>query len=149
MIGRYENPNLVICAGADSERILRKVMKSLRRSESPRFRKLKFTPNPHDRRIDKGLFELIDDADEVAHIMEDAKATHGLTYREREIIKLHYGLGDGFNYTYEEIGRIFHITRQRAQTIERRAFEKIRKAAKVHYGELGDYEAVRQIETAA
>ncbi|MGL5097643.1 MAG: sigma-70 family RNA polymerase sigma factor, partial [Planctomycetia bacterium] len=30
-----------------------------------------------------------------------------LTYREREIIKLRYGLGDGYTYTLEEVGRIF------------------------------------------
>ena len=30
-----------------------------------------------------------------------------LTYREREIIKLRYGIGDGYTYTLEEVGRIF------------------------------------------
>src|SRR6202012_4399666 len=34
-----------------------------------------------------------------------------LTYREREIIKLRYGLGDGYTYTLEEVGRIFKVTR--------------------------------------
>src|SRR5262249_16398571 len=36
-----------------------------------------------------------------------------LTYREREIIKLRYGLGDGYTYTLEEVGRIFKVTRER------------------------------------
>ena len=35
-----------------------------------------------------------------------------LTYREREIIKLRYGLGDGYTYTLEEVGRIFKVTRE-------------------------------------
>src|SRR5690606_15425532 len=34
-----------------------------------------------------------------------------LTYREREIIKLRYGIGDGYTYTLEEVGRIFKVTR--------------------------------------
>ena len=33
-----------------------------------------------------------------------------LTYREREIIKLRYGLGDGYTYTLEEVGRKFKVT---------------------------------------
>ncbi|HCK72014.1 MAG TPA: RNA polymerase subunit sigma-70, partial [Planctomycetaceae bacterium] len=36
-----------------------------------------------------------------------------LTYREREIIRLRYGLGDGYTYTLEEVGRIFKVTRER------------------------------------
>jgi len=32
-----------------------------------------------------------------------------LTYREREIIKLRYGIGDGYTYTLEEVGRIFKV----------------------------------------
>ena len=34
-----------------------------------------------------------------------------LTFREREIIKLRYGIGDGYTYTLEEVGRIFKVTR--------------------------------------
>src|SRR5262249_20335042 len=41
-----------------------------------------------------------------------------LTYREREIIKLRYGLGDGYTYTLEEVGRIFKVTRDRVRQIE-------------------------------
>ena len=51
-----------------------------------------------------------------------------LTYREREIIKLRYGLGDGYSYTLEEVGRIFKVTRERVRQIEVRAFEKLQKA---------------------
>jgi len=38
-----------------------------------------------------------------------------LTYREREIIKLRYGIGDGYTYTLEEVGRIFKVTRERVR----------------------------------
>ncbi|RYG79540.1 sigma-70 family RNA polymerase sigma factor, partial [bacterium] len=41
-----------------------------------------------------------------------------LTYREREIIKLRYGIGDGYTYTLEEVGRIFKVTRERVRQVE-------------------------------
>ncbi len=47
-----------------------------------------------------------------------------LTYREREIIKLRYGLGDGYTYTLEEVGRIFKVTRERVRQIEAKAVRK-------------------------
>ncbi len=48
-----------------------------------------------------------------------------LTYREREIIKLRYGLGDGYTYTLEEVGRIFKVTRKRVRQIEAKAVRKL------------------------
>lgn len=48
-----------------------------------------------------------------------------LTYREREIIKLRYGLGDGYTYTLEEVGRIFKVTRERVRQVEAKAIRKI------------------------
>ena len=48
-----------------------------------------------------------------------------LTYREREIIKLRYGLGDSRSYTVEEVGHIFKVTRERIRQIERKAIKKL------------------------
>ena len=48
-----------------------------------------------------------------------------LTYREREIIRLRYGLGDGYSYTLEETGRIFKVTRERIRQIESKALRKL------------------------
>ena len=48
-----------------------------------------------------------------------------LTYREREIIRLRYGLTDGFSYTLEEVGRIFKVTRDRVRQIESKAVAKL------------------------
>ena len=48
-----------------------------------------------------------------------------LTYREREIIKLRYGLGDGYTYTLEEVGKIFKVTRERVRQIEAKAIRKL------------------------
>jgi RNA polymerase primary sigma factor len=48
-----------------------------------------------------------------------------LTYREREIIRLRYGLADGYTYTLEEVGRIFKVTRERVRQIEAKAVRKL------------------------
>ncbi|MCA8999179.1 MAG: sigma-70 family RNA polymerase sigma factor, partial [Planctomycetaceae bacterium] len=53
-----------------------------------------------------------------------------LTYREREIIKLRYGLGDGYTYTLEEVGRIFQVTRERVRQIEAKAVRKLQHPAR-------------------
>jgi RNA polymerase primary sigma factor len=49
-----------------------------------------------------------------------------LSAREREIVKLRFGLGDGYIYTLEEVGRIFKVTRERVRQIEAKALRKLR-----------------------
>ena len=51
---------------------------------------------------------------------------NSLTFREREIIKLRYGFGDGYEYTQTQIARIFKVTRQRVMQIEAGALTKLR-----------------------
>ncbi len=48
-----------------------------------------------------------------------------LSYREQEIIKLRYGIGDGYTYTLEEVGRIFKVTRERVRQVEAKAVRKM------------------------
>ena len=48
-----------------------------------------------------------------------------LSFREREILKLRYGIGDGYTYTLEEVGRIFRVTRERVRQVEARAIRKL------------------------
>lgn len=48
-----------------------------------------------------------------------------LSFREREIIKLRYGIGTGYTYTLEEVGRIFRVTRERVRQIEAKAVRKL------------------------
>jgi len=48
-----------------------------------------------------------------------------LSYREREIVKLRYGIGDGYTYTLEEVGRIFKVTRERVRQVEAKAIRKL------------------------
>lgn len=53
-----------------------------------------------------------------------------LTYREREIIKLRYGIGDGCTYTLEECGRIFKISRERVREVEAKAIRKLQRPSR-------------------
>jgi RNA polymerase primary sigma factor len=53
-----------------------------------------------------------------------------LGYREREIINLRYGLGDGYNYTLEEVASIFKVTRERIRQIEDRALRKLQEPSR-------------------
>jgi len=48
-----------------------------------------------------------------------------LTHREREIIRLRYGLDGGYTYTLEEVGRLFNVTRERVRQIEAKAVRKL------------------------
>ena len=56
-----------------------------------------------------------------------------LTYREREIIRLRYGLADGYTYTLEEVGRIFKVTRERVRQIEAKAVAKLQHPVRSRY----------------
>jgi RNA polymerase primary sigma factor len=83
---------------------------------------------------DASFSEFVED---VATVSPTHSATHGLlkdrldsllktlTYREREIIRLRYGLTDGYTYTLEEVGRIFRVTRERVRQIEAKAVKKL------------------------
>lgn len=50
--------------------------------------------------------------------------------RERQVIRLRYGLEDEKPHTLEEIGEILGVTRERVRQIETRALEKLRKSVK-------------------
>jgi RNA polymerase primary sigma factor len=53
-----------------------------------------------------------------------------LKEREREIISLRFGLEDDIPKTLEEIGEIFHLTRERVRQIEEEAIKKLRRVIK-------------------
>lgn len=55
------------------------------------------------------------------------EAMEGLNYREREILRLRYGLADGYSYTLEEVGKIFSVTRERVRQIESKAVRKLQQ----------------------
>jgi RNA polymerase primary sigma factor len=62
--------------------------------------------------------------DRINHVLKT------LSYREREIIKLRYGLGDGYSYTLEEVGHIFKVTRERIRQIEAKAVRKLQQPSR-------------------
>ncbi len=50
-----------------------------------------------------------------------------LNHREREILRLRFGLADGYAYTLEEVGQIFSVTRERVRQIESKAVRKLQE----------------------
>jgi RNA polymerase primary sigma factor len=85
--------------------------------------------SPEDAAIQSGLAEEVE------------RALAPLTDREKEVLRLRYGLGTDREYTLEEIGRRLSVTRERVRQIESRALQKVR-ATKSH--ELGALAKRRQ-----
>jgi RNA polymerase primary sigma factor len=76
-----------------------------------------------DHRDDDPLYE----ANQQALKLRIEEAMEHLNYREREILRLRYGLADGYAYTLEEVGRIFSVTRERVRQIESKAVRKLQQ----------------------
>jgi RNA polymerase primary sigma factor len=49
-----------------------------------------------------------------------------LSEREREVLEMRFGLTDGQDHTLEEVGKYFHVTRERIRQIEAKALRKLR-----------------------
>jgi RNA polymerase primary sigma factor len=65
---------------------------------------------------------------EMGHAMLKARIADvlaSLEYREREILRLRFGLADGYAYTLEEVGKIFSVTRERVRQIESKALRTL------------------------
>ncbi|MFH1519806.1 MAG: RNA polymerase sigma factor RpoD [Candidatus Omnitrophota bacterium] len=58
------------------------------------------------------------------------QAMDSLTERERNILTLRFGLGDGSPKTLEEVGTIFKVTRERIRQIEAKALKKLRRPSR-------------------
>ncbi len=82
-------------------------------------------PNPSDSASDSLLRETL------------LKKLHTLTWRERRIISLRFGFYNGRNYTLEEVGKKFNLTRERIRQIEGRALRRLRHPSRSR--ELRDY----------
>ncbi len=87
---------------------------------------------------DRILGEIIQDPrEEVPDFDSNQEALRGridlvmqkLNEREREIIRLRYGLADGKAYTLQEVGSLFRVTRERVRQIECHAIRKLSSAA--------------------
>ena len=69
----------------------------------------------------------LEDANHEALKHHIEQAMEGLNHREREILRLRYGLQDGYSYTLEEVGNIFSVTRERVRQIETKAVRKLQQ----------------------
>ncbi len=56
-----------------------------------------------------------------------------LTFREREIIKLRYGIGDGYTYTLDEVARIWNVTKERARQIAAKGVRKLQHPVRARF----------------
>lgn len=72
-------------------------------------------PEPQEEMIRRALRETLD------------QLMQALNQRQQKIIRLHYGMDDGYCHTLEEIGREMGISKERARQIERDAMEKLRR----------------------
>ncbi|MFH1478531.1 MAG: RNA polymerase sigma factor RpoD [Candidatus Omnitrophota bacterium] len=54
------------------------------------------------------------------------KTLDTLTEREKRVLRLRFGIGDGYPRTLEEVGSIFNVTRERVRQIEAKALRKLR-----------------------
>tara|TARA_R110002049_G_scaffold72490_2_gene187073 strand:- start:66654 stop:68315 length:1662 start_codon:yes stop_codon:yes gene_type:complete len=88
---------------------------------------------------DSSFGEFVEDSDELNPVRMAASGIlrgkidellKTLTFREREIIRLRYGLVDGYSYTLEECGRIFKVTRERVRQIEAKAVAKLQSPSR-------------------
>jgi RNA polymerase primary sigma factor len=84
---------------------------------------------------DTELMQLIEDADHIGptdsldrRLLIDRlnSVLDHLSDREREIIRLRYGLTDGQHYTLTEIGKIYDLSRERVRQIQAKAMRKLR-----------------------
>jgi RNA polymerase primary sigma factor len=57
---------------------------------------------------------------------EIAEVLKTLPVREQEVLKMRFGLDDGYSLTLEEVGLYFNITRERIRQIEAKALRRLR-----------------------
>ncbi len=86
----------------------------------------KSIPNPEDYVSRKLLREQLE------------KVLETLSEKEREILRYRYGLVDGTEYTLEQVGKMFNVTRERIRQIESKAIRKLRHPSRAKY--LKDFE---------
>jgi RNA polymerase primary sigma factor len=67
-----------------------------------------------------------------------------LTERERKVLELRFGLGDGYSRTLEEVGKQFRVTRERIRQIEAKALRKMRHPTRIR--QLHGFLEVEEVE---
>jgi RNA polymerase primary sigma factor len=102
-----------------------------------------FTEILEDHRDDDPLF----DSNHEALKTRIEQLMKALNHREREIIRLRFGMTDGNIYTLEEVGRLFRVTRERVRQIETNAVRKLQQPyrCKLLAGFLDNPEALEKL----
>ena len=67
-----------------------------------------------------------------------------LNERERKVLELRFGLGDGYSRTLEEVGNQFRVTRERIRQIEAKALRKMRHPTRIR--QLHGFLEVEEVE---
>ena len=67
---------------------------------------------------------------ELRRILDDVLDT--LTEKEKKVIRLRFGLEDNRQWTLEEVGKLFNVTRERIRQIESKALRKLRHPSRLH-----------------
>ena len=67
-----------------------------------------------------------------------------LNERERKVLELRFGLGDGYSRTLEEVGTQFQVTRERIRQIEAKALRKMRHPTRIR--QLHGFLEIEQVE---
>ncbi len=81
--------------------------------------------------LQDGSFERPDKSASIQMLrVELEKALKTLTPRERDIMRMRYGLDNGYAYTLEEVGKYFDVTRERVRQIEAKALKKLQTPAR-------------------
>lgn len=73
---------------------------------------------------------LIEDEERATELEAVERCLKTLSYREREIIKLRFGLGEYCSYTLEEVAAIFKVTAARIRQIEQKAIRKLQQPSR-------------------
>lgn len=114
--------------------------------------KIKQDPNSLDQNLREGeedttIGDTMEDEDTIKPESETTKQllkeqvnqilSNSLSDRERKIIEMRFGLENGKNYTLEEVGQEFQVTRERIRQIEAKALNKLRRHKEMEF--LKDY----------
>lgn len=86
---------------------------------------------------DDSMPEPVDEAAKTLLKEQVQNALSVLTERERQVLEMRFGLLDGRDYTLEEVGKFFQVTRERIRQIEAKALRKLRHPTRSRH--LRDY----------
>jgi len=86
---------------------------------------------------DETMPEPVDEASKQLLKEQVQNALSVLTERERQVLEMRFGLLDGRDYTLEEVGKYFQVTRERIRQIEAKALRKLRHPTRSRH--LRDY----------